>query len=388
MLASTPFEDPCAAETEAALALGRLDGALRYLPPSASRILAARLLRESLIAALRQEGQAFSEHRFLGWFAGLTPLADALERPIAALRSPHATVGAILTALSHSSWPPLAALASSMSTAFLAVADTDVGSAHGDAYTLITEARELLATLEQAPSPLPFALLGQLHRATAGSMAFAPVERDHTQLALGDLLVNVERPAAPSPRWALEIHYGEYWRAAGLLCHALPLTGLIRLDALTDDESGQSRIVRAQALRDLASRLAQRIDEARALMDQLGLLTAQRRSTSRMPALFELLAGFGAMRSSQIEALLGATRLGVRKMIGSLEESGVLRRSTLAAVRLYEIVPAQMSKEATAEPRVVSAFSSAAIVEYDAAMDEVDRLLARLGTEAGDDDEV
>lgn len=80
----------------AALALGRLDGALRYMPASAGRILAARRLRQTLLDALHQEGHAFSDQRFAAWFAGLLPLVDPADRPTADLRPPRAMVAALL----------------------------------------------------------------------------------------------------------------------------------------------------------------------------------------------------------------------------------------------------------------------------------------------------
>ncbi len=64
------------AEAEAALALGRLDGALCAYPAPAVRIFAGLIVRSALTRALAQEGHAFTEQRFDAWFAGLVPLAD------------------------------------------------------------------------------------------------------------------------------------------------------------------------------------------------------------------------------------------------------------------------------------------------------------------------
>jgi len=152
------------AESEAAFALGRLDGALRHPQMVAGAFLAARLLRETLIAALRQEGHVFSERRFLAWFAGITTLTDASNQPLFPPRPPRAMVLTILTALSHSSWPALANLAARMDKALLAIADEETGSHHGDAHALVTDAGELLASLGQAPSPLPFSFLSKCER--------------------------------------------------------------------------------------------------------------------------------------------------------------------------------------------------------------------------------
>lgn len=382
-----PSEMTCAAQAEAMFALGRLDGALRFLPDSAARILAARLLRECLIAALRQEGHMFTPPRFHAWFAGLTTLTDPAERVNADPRPPRAMTAAILGELSLSSWEPLASLADMMAPAFLAVGDGASGSGHGDAHTLMEDARELLEFVESPPSPLPFDILAKLHGAVAGSTAFSPSERVLTQLPAGDCQITIERSGAPSPRWALEVQLGAWLKAAGFLSSALPLMGLIRLDALVEDEDGDAPTARANALAEVATALFGAIVEARALADQHDAVRVARRSSSRVPELFALLAGFGTMRSSQLACLLGASRLGLSKMLGHLDDVGVLRRSTIASVHLYSIVPGRSDDETTREPPTPLMLSSGAVAEYDAAMAHAEAVLARIGADSDDEDD-
>lgn len=167
--------------------------------------------------------------------------------------------------------------------------------------------------------------------------------------------------------------------------HALPLTGLIRLDALEEGEDGEARLLRAGALRKVAACLDRQIDEVRALSARLDGLMAARRSSSRLPALFELFAGFGGLRIAQLELLLGATRLGVRKMLDTLKASGVLTRTTLAGVHLYDIKRARGLAEAGVTPPSTFALSSGAVADYDAAMAHADALLARLGVDPHSD---
>jgi hypothetical protein len=107
-------------EVQAMLALGRLDGALAHCPEAALRLFASRLLQDTLIAALRQEGHAFTEQRFHAWFAGLATLADETPRRA---RPPRALCEAVLTELTHSSWEPLAELATRLQLALLAPQD-------------------------------------------------------------------------------------------------------------------------------------------------------------------------------------------------------------------------------------------------------------------------
>jgi hypothetical protein len=76
------------AQAHAALALGKLDAALAWCPPDIHPIFASRLIRETLISALRQEGHPFTDARFHAWFAGLIPLSDEpLQFALAPARS-------------------------------------------------------------------------------------------------------------------------------------------------------------------------------------------------------------------------------------------------------------------------------------------------------------
>ena len=365
----------CSVEKHAALALGRLDGALRYLPAGADRILAARRLRQTLLDALRQEGHAFSDQRFAAWFAGLLPLVDPADRLTADLRPPRAMVAALLHALGHSSWAPLASLAVEIGPAFMAWADEQVEEDHGPPGSMLEAARDLLAPVPAAARPLPFDLLRAVHRAVAASPLFAPGEFVPTPLRIGDWRVTVARPPSPSPRWAVEVLLGEQFYRAGYLTHALPLTGLLRLDGL-DGDSEESRADRAEALLHLADGLGKDVGEARASADDAIRLGTDRRSTSRVPALYALLVGFGAMRAAQLERLLGVSRLGLRKMLSTLEQNGCVSRTTIGGVHLYSAARPRSFMESPPLPS--SPFTPGALVEFDAAMDEVDALLARL----------
>lgn len=257
----------------------------------------------------------------------------------------------------------------------MAWADEQGEEDHGSPGLLLEDARDLLAALPAPASALPFDLLSAVHRAVASSPLFAPGEFVPTPLRIGDWRVTVERPPTPSPRWAVEVLLGEPFRRAGYLPHALPLTGLLRLDAV-DDDSEESRAGRAEALLRLAEGLGKDVGEARALAEDAMRLGTDRRSTSRVPALYALLAGFGAMRSAQVERLLGVSRLGLRKMLSTLEEDGCVSRTTIGGVHLYSAARPRSGIEAP--PLPASPFTPDALVEFDAAMDEVDALLARL----------
>lgn len=384
-----PFPDQAGAviEAEALLALGRVGGALELASPAALRLFAIRQLRALLIAALRQEGHAFTDQRYHAWIAGVATLSD---QPPRGARPPRVLVEAILTELAHSTWETLAELAIHFQTALLAPSDHFESepadeTAHQDAHAIISAARSLIEGL--GPSPHPLDAVVRLHRAVREHVLFATAERAPAPIALGGMRLAAERPAQPSPRWAIEMLWGEHWRATRLLAHALPFPGLIRLDALrAETEPDNGPIFLSEALCDVAQRLNESLVEADQLARRIADLQPGQRRSSRAPALLELLAGFGPLRSAQIEALLGATRLGVRSMLDSLAKLGVLERRTLAGVHLYAANLDVRPVIERDEPAVRSTFSSAALDEYNAAMGDLEALLARHGVDLDEAD--
>lgn len=387
------------AAPDALLALGRLDGALAMARPATLRLFAMRLLRDMLLTALRQEGHCFTDQRFHAWFAGVATLSD---EPARMARPPRALCEAILTELAHSSCDHMAAAAMRFQAALLAPSD-DLGSghtattAHQDAGCVIAAAHDLLEGLAPSPHPLephPLAALAQLHHAARAHVLFAPSERAVEPIAMASLRLTVERVGPPSPRWALELLWGEHWRKAGLLACALPFPGLIRLDALqggtrTDTqaypgEPCDTPTILAAGLRDVAQGLLARLTEADRIARRLEERQPGQRRSSRAPALLELLAGFGPIRSAQIERLLGVTRLGLRTMLGAVEAAGMLARTTISGVHLYAANPDMPVVRAAEEIGVSSTFSPAALGEFDAAMASIDALLARRGVNSED----
>jgi hypothetical protein len=295
---------------------------------------------------------------------------------------------AVLTELTHSSWEVLAELAARFQSALLAPGD-HIGSdlagetARQDAHAIIAAAHDLIVGL--APTPHPLSAVACLHRAAGEHVLFAPPERAPEAIAMGSIRLSVERAGTPSPRWALEMLWGERWHAAGLMEHALPFPGLLRLDALRTDtpshpwEPDEVPTIVATALCDVAQGLCGNLAAADQLTRRLKECQPGKRRSSRAPALLELLAGFGPLRSAQLEALLGATRIGVRTMLDALDRIGMLERTTLAGVHLYAVnLEARMAEDAN-DLAISSTFSSAALGEYEAAMADIDALLARSG---------
>jgi hypothetical protein len=314
--------------------------------------------------------------------------ADISDQPPRLARPPRALCEALLTELTHSSWEPLASLAARLLPVLLAPGDLDTQGAHEEAQAIIAAACDLIASLPAGLSPLPFPALASLHRVVRQDVTFAPAERSREPVTMNGLRWTVERARAPSPRWAIELLWGEHWRSAGTVRHALPWPGLIRLDALHDDIApDDARIGVGAALRDRAQAMSTLLTEAASLSRVIEDRRPDQRSTSRAPALFELLAGFGPLRGAQIEALLSATRLGVRSMLAALDAMGALERSTISGVRLYAVSPPRQAIADGSQASDGFAFSTEALGDYNASMAHIEALLARSGTDRDDAEE-
>ena len=221
------------------------------------------------------------------------------------------------------------------------------------------DAMAIVAALN--PAPLPFAPLAALHCPIGLSPRFAPAERATEAIALNNIEVVVERARPPSPRWAIELVFGEHLRASGSLHAALPLNRLIRLDTVRaaeiDENPTQAAIVQADALRACLVYLNHSVDEAantcRAMADRYGA----KRVNSRAPQLYSLLSVFGPLRSSQIE--------------------------TVSGVKLYSVTRHGAPFAPTALVEEPCSFSREALAEYDASLASIDvlRVLYNGGSE-------
>ncbi|MCX7283316.1 MAG: hypothetical protein NTX28_04590, partial [Novosphingobium sp.] len=300
-------------------------------------------------------------------------------------------------------WDMLADAATRFQAALLAPSD-DTGSglipqtAHQDAGAVIAAAHTVIAGL--APVADPLTALAQLHHAASRHALFAPAERTSVPIAMGPVAtkairLTVERMGPPSPRWTLELLWGDHWRKTGLLAHALPFPGLVRLDALRAaprtaepwdaDTADDPPALLAIALRDVAQGLGTSLAETDRLARRLASCQPGKRRSSRAPALLDVLAGFGPLRSSQLEGLLGVTRLGLRTMLDAVSTAGLLDRTTLAGVHLYAINLDARARDHGDDVCDLSTFSAATLDEYDAAMADIDALLARSGVTVEED---
>ncbi|MFT4054290.1 MAG: hypothetical protein QM681_07265 [Novosphingobium sp.] len=361
------------------MTLGRIGGALSYCSEATLRVLAGRALRHTLIAALRQEGHAFTEMRFHAWFAGLTTLCDDSPR---SARPARALSNAILTELANWGDTAIAEAAGRLKTALLAPLESHDENANAEAGRTLEAARLLVAAMPSMRTS-PFTDLATLHHAIAESVEFAPPERTTSRLATPLRQFEIAVPSPKAPLWAIDLIFSRRLCEQHNLHPPFPFPGLARADAVGEADAPQRRFVLANAMQDAVGPVLTMFQDADALARIAHAPAPGRRGNSRAPQLMELLAGFGPLRSRQIETMLGASRLGVAGMVESWEALGAIGRTTISGSHLLEMRTAQRTSMRSAAPELPS-FSMAALADYESSMEAIDRLLARHGNDEHD----
>lgn len=370
-----PPEELSLAQGECALALGRLDGLLTGLPDPEKRLFCVGLLREVLLSALAQAGFADAEHRFNAWFAGLD--RGPQETPLTAC-SAYAVVRALLGELSHHSWEPLTDTAQTIALAARFGADRPIQAEDALAEEAIGRA---ITLVKQAGAddeiPLPFAGLERLHALLHADPLFAPLERAVQIRSLGHRAVAIEQAAPRAPLWAVDASLGRLLTACGAWQLALPSPGAVTAETLQPQLwPGERALVSARTLHASATRLAELVAKARrraALMrEQLGHL----RSSARAPQVWILLAGFAPLGLDQITSAFGISRRGTYAIGDALVAARMARRETVKGkVLLVAKEPRRDWQSASLDQ--ATALPRAALAEFDAAMTDIDQLLAR-----------
>lgn len=333
------------------------------------------LLRRTLIAALLQSGFTDAEMRFDHWFAGISRAPQ--ETPLTPCPA-HAIVRALLAELGHHPWEPLSEAARTVSAAARFTAD----GSDNDAAELPNKALEAArALIGESPLPsassLPFAALEQLNRRLRQSALFAPVERGAAVLPLLGRGVAIERAGIRTPLWALDALLGHLLTSCEAWRVSLPCPGAVTAEALRPVLGPCSRrIVIAERLA-ASVQLLIGVDEtarrqAMRMHDRLGHL----RSSARAPQVWMLLAGFAPLGLEQMGAAFGITRRGTYAVRDALVDAGMARVETVKG-KVLLVVTGEHERAIQISSERSGTLPSPLLAEFDAAMDEIDRLLDR-----------
>ena len=371
--ADVPPEELALAQAECALALGRLDGLLAGLTPPEKPLFGMSLVRAVLLSALAQAGFADAELRFDAWFAGLNrgPQENALTAC-----SAHAVVRALLGELVHHSWAPLAEAAQIVAAAARFGADRPAQAEDALAGDAITNATALVTQVATGDTPLPFPGLARLTVLLRQEALFAPVERGARSFSVAGREVAIEQPAPRTPLWAVDLALGQLFASGGAWRHALPCPGAITAEALQPPlRPHQRAMVTTRTVQASALRLADLVTDARkraALMhDHLGHL----RSNARAPQVWMHLAAFAPLGLDQMAAAFKVSRRGTYAIGDALVAARMARREAVKGKALLVVEePGRDGQPASLDQ--ATALPHAALAEFDAAMGEIDRLLA------------
>ncbi|PNU03406.1 hypothetical protein A8V01_06725 [Novosphingobium guangzhouense] len=132
-----------------------------------------------------------------------------------------------------------------------------------------------------------------------------------------------------------------------------------------------------QAMREVMERMTEWLTDAARLAAFAHQPVHGRRANSRAPTIMELLAGFGPLRSRQMETALGATRVGVAGMIASWDTVGAISRTTISGSHLLSLRTPATETTQDAPPHSDAAFSAEALDDYNASLEAIDRLLSQ-----------
>jgi hypothetical protein len=372
-----PLEQLMTARVMAVHGWGQLEGRLAYLPDDVAHHFCCALIRLMLVDALAQTGHSSGDPWFWMWFSGLAPIPGVTTQ-----RSAPASLVAetLLSELARSPWEPLAGAA----TQVRASARFDRGDRVDSLLSLpvcaVEEAARLAESLEQGSDcDWPLAALDQLHAATAASPYFAPAERGHQLLALPTGPMALEQNGTAPPLWALNLVAGTLVARDKASSIPHPCPGAVRAEALKPWLWPRERaILVAEAACQTAHTLTDLLDTAYRTDKGMQGPTSRLRSTSRAPRLYRLLSGFGPLRPIQIEKALSVSKNGVRDLVDALTTAGLVE---MTAYRGQAVVQTMPPPHGGAQPLErgdeLPALSDGNFVEFDAAITDIDRLLAR-----------
>ena len=368
-------EEAALAEASCALVLGRLEGLIAGLSGDEKTLFCMHLLRKTLIAALLQSGFTDTEMRFDHWFAGISRAPQ--ETPLTPCPA-HAIVRALLAELGHHPWEPLSEAARTISAAARFTIDGSDNDAAGLPTKALEAARALVGEGPLPPtSSLPFAALEHLNRRLRQSALFAPVESGAAVLPLLGRDVAIERAGIRTPLWALDALLGRLLASCGAWRVPLPCPGAVAAEALGPMLGPcPRRILIADRLAASVQGLIEIAEAARRqamrMHDRLGHL----RSSARAPQVWMLLAGFAPLGLEQMGTAFGITRRGSYAVRDALVDAGMVRVETVKG-KVLLVATGEHERASQVSGEKSSALPSPLLAEFDAAMDEIDRLLER-----------
>ena len=376
------------------LALGRLDGAIAHAAPNVVALFALMLVRRTLARSLVAAGYLFTDATFEAWISrasGPPQGGPGSAAPVPAIAT------AVLSELRTSKWPALAEAADLVSRAANHLGRGDQGTAvdEGDPVSgaareegqgawncdglggVITAARAVLVDGDATAAEhdgAPLSVLAQ--RLGKVPVLFAPVERGTAVIETDTGPVAVPLVAQQSQGWALGLVVGEMFVDLAMMRRPVPFAGVIAPQVLRGDCDPEVRLLRlASDIGQGAHELLGDLEAARRLVSraEAGLIDA--RSTSRAPAVFALIAGLGLVTRGEVCDGFKMTAAGADGVLAKLLAAGLIARRPGRAGG-FCVAAVAGDPPGSRESRVNYARMTSGVEELDAAMADLDRILA------------
>lgn len=179
-----------------------------------------------------------------------------------------------------------------------------------------------------------FDLLGNVQANIARTLeASHYLPDEHLQKLLSDYLYTKDTTDQPnpskSPCWALNLVVALRAQILGLCIVPLPLPGIFKRELFRANRSDSWR--RFTLVRNITKATENLMTEAIDLTNAqtaINLAFPQRRSSSRIHDVFQLVSGLGELGATQVSRAMNISQPGARKLLLQLERAGFLRRTS------------------------------------------------------------
>lgn len=205
---------------------------------------------------------------------------------------------------------------------------------------------------------------------------FAPVEPGTVVIETHTGPVAVPLAAQQSQGWVLGLVVGEMFVNLAMMRRPLPFAGAIAPQVLHGDCDADVRLLRlASDIGQAAHELLGDLEAARRLINHAEAALIDARSSSRAPAVFALVAGLRLVTRAQLCDAFGMTAAGADGVLGKLLAAGLIARRPGRAGG-YCVAADTCVAVGSSAARVTEVGAARGVDELDAAMADLDRLLA------------
>lgn len=365
-----------AAQAECMLALGRLDGLLAGLDGPEKRLFCWSLLRTVLLSALRQAGFTDADLRFDAWFTGTGRAPE--EGPLTAC-SARAIVQAILAEVVLRGWDSLAQAARQVQAMGRFAVEHADSHDHDFARDALERARILVSQAATASAgSLPFPALSRLTSIAAKDAQFAPLERGTRILSIGRRDFAYEQASPHTPLWAIDIVLGSLLASCGTWHIPLPCPGVVSAQSLAAQHwEGERHIMLSESITAMAERLLRGAEAARYRATIAKAACGPLRSNAKAPLVWMAAIGFAPLGLDQVIKGFHVSRRGTYTISDALIAAGLVTRRTNKGMVILTGQEPRMANPHLPAYRSASR-PSPTLAQFDEAMAEIDRLLARI----------